>query len=282
MTATLSQARREAAGRLRAAGIDSAALDARLLVMRATGLSRERLVTDPDRELGPHEAAALEALLARRLGREPMAYILGEREFFGLSFAVSPSVLIPRPDTETLVEEALAAADPAAPLRILDIATGSGCILLAVLHHRPAATGIGTDRSAAALAVARRNAEALGLAGRTRFVRTDWAACLAGPFDMILSNPPYITAGEMAALEPEVGAHEPHVALEAGADGLAAYRAIAADLLRLLAPRGRILLEIGRGQATQVAALLDADGLRVTARRPDLAGIDRCLVAERR
>lgn len=282
MTVRLAEARRAAVRALRAAGIESAAIDARLLVMQAIGLSRERLVTDSERPLDSTEQAALGALLDRRLAREPMAYILGEREFFGLPFAVSPAVLIPRPETETLVEEALAAADRAASLRILDIATGSGCILLALLHHLPAARGIGTDRSAQALAVAAGNAVALGLAGRAAFVRTDWAASLAGPFDLILSNPPYIASGEIAGLDADVRVHEPRMALEAGSDGLAAYRAIAADLPRLLAPGGRVLLELGQGQAAAVGRLLAAHGFVVTGCRTDLAGIERCLVAARR
>lgn len=281
MSRSLAQARRAAAATLAAAGIGDAATDARLIVMRATGLSRERLLIEGDRPLAEAEEAGLAALLARRLAREPMAHILGEREFFGLSFEVSPAVLIPRPDTETLVEAALEDAGRTARLRILDIATGSGCILLALLHHLPEAHGTGTDRSAGALAVARRNAASLGLAGRASFVRTDWAAGLAGPFDIVLSNPPYIAEEELAGLEPEVRDHEPRSALAAGSQGLDAYRAITADLPRLLAPGGRVFLEIGRGQGKAVAALLEAAGLQLLDRRADLAGIERCLVARR-
>jgi release factor glutamine methyltransferase len=221
-------------------------------------------------------------MVRRRLAREPIAYILGEKEFWSLPFEVGPAVLIPRPESESVVEAALAqVADRAAPLLLLDLGTGSGCLLLALLSELPGATGRGVDLSAAALAVAHGNAERLGLADRTRFEQRSWGGGLTERFDLIVSNPPYVAAGDLAGTEPEVRAFEPEIALTAGSDGLAAYRALIPDCARLLAPGGHVVLEIGQGQGAAVAGILASHGLGVIERRADLAGIERCVVAQR-
>jgi release factor glutamine methyltransferase len=274
---------RTAATELRRTGIEDGASEARLLLMRATGRSRERLAADPDARPTAVELATFMALLERRLQREPMAYILGEREFWGLPFVVAPGVLIPRPETETLIEALLDLfSDRAASLRILDLGVGSGCLLLTLLHLYPQARGVGTDLAAAALAVARANARRLGVGARARFRRTRWGQGLSGPFDLIVGNPPYVREAEIQALAPEVRDFEPRAALAGGADGLEAYRAVAPEAGRLLAPAGRLVLEIGRGQGDAVAAILAGRDLVVIERRLDLAGVERCLVAMRR
>ncbi len=257
-----------AAATLRAAGIENPEKEARRLAAFAAG-------TDAAGLLGRDEidAAALAALTARRAAHEPLAYITGRREFWGLDFAVSPATLIPRPDSETLIELAIA-HKPA--LRILDLGTGTGCLLLALLHEWPAATGIGVDLAPAAAALAARNAAALGLADRACFIAGRWAAALASGFDLVISNPPYIESGDLQHLMPEVAGHEPAAALDGGADGLAAYRAIIAALPGLLTPEGAAILELGAGQAAAVTALAAAAGYAATA-RPDLAGHLRAL-----
>jgi release factor glutamine methyltransferase len=264
---------------LRQAGIEDVRSEALLLLAKATGRTRVDLVAGRQADLGPAEQAALAELARRRGQREPMAYILGEREFWSLPFLVNPAVLIPRPDSETVVEAALKEIrDRSAPLRLLDLGTGSGCLLLALLSELPAATGLGIDASEAALALARANAVRLDLARRAAFACGHWGQALAGPFDLIVSNPPYVGEGDWAALQPEVRDFEPQAALLAGPDGLAAYRALAPDLARLLAPGASACLEIGFGQGDAVAAILRSCGLEVAGRRRDLAGIERCLV----
>ena len=268
--------------RLAAAGIAAPRAEAWLLLAAASGLPRGALMAGALERLTAAQEARLEVMARRRAAREPLAYILGEKEFWSLPFAVGPAVLIPRPESETVVEAALARVrDRGAALRILDLGTGSGCLLLALLSELPQASGLGVDLSAAALEVAGRNAERLALAGRADFVRGSWGAALAGGFDLIVSNPPYVAAGEFAGLAPEVRAYEPALALAAGADGLAAYRALAPDCARLLAPGGSLCLEIGQGQGNRVAEILQQHGLHVVERRADLAGIERCLVAQR-
>lgn len=264
-----------ASARLAAAGVDDPALDARLLVAAAVGLAPDRLRLDPDRALGPQAEGRLEALLAARAARQPMGQLLGFRDFWKHRFLVTPDVLDPRPDTEALVAEAL--RRPFA--RVLDLGTGSGAILLSLLAERPAATGLGTDLSEAALAVARRNAAALGLSGRAEFRRADWFAGVEGRFDLIVSNPPYIAEAEMAGLAPEVRDWEPHLALTPGGDGLAAYRAIAAGAAAHLAPGGRLVVEIGAAQGPAVAAILAGAGLGSVRVLPDLDGRDRVVTA---
>jgi release factor glutamine methyltransferase len=268
----------ELAEQLAAAGIEGARGEAWLLLSAATGRSRSELIAGAPAALSPAQERRLAALAARRLAREPMAYILGAREFWSLPLQVSPAVLVPRPESETVVEAALAeVADRAAPLRILDLGTGSGCLLLALLSELPRATGLGVDRSPAALAIASSNAEALGLADRAAFRAGDWGGGVAGRFEIIVSNPPYVAAADAHSLAPEVRAFEPGEALFAGPDGLAAYRALAPDCARLLAAGGVACLEIGQGQGAAVAAILRRHGLWLAGSRPDLAGIERCL-----
>jgi release factor glutamine methyltransferase len=269
----------ELAAKLAAAGVEGARGEAWLLLSAATGRSRAELIAGAPLRLSPAEEEQLAALAARRLRREPMAYILGSREFWSLPFQVGPAVLVPRPESETVVEAALEnIADRTAPLRILDLGSGSGCLLLALLSELPHATGLGIDRSAAALAIASTNAERLGLAGRAAFRKSDWGRNLAGPFDLIVSNPPYVAETDASSLAPEVLAFEPKAALFAGPDGLCAYQALASDCARLLARDGVVCLEIGQGQAAAVAAIMRRHGLRLVASRPDLAGIERCLI----
>ncbi len=269
-----------AATRLAAAGIESPALEARLLLGHALGCDQVTLIRERAAPLALALAApGFPALLARRAGHEPLAQILGRREFWGLSFAVSPATLIPRPDSETLITAALAASpDRRAVRRVLDLGTGSGCLLLAALHEFPAAFGVGVDLSPGALATACANAAALDLAGRAAFLCGDWARALRGGFDLVLCNPPYIESGAIAGLAPEVARFEPRAALDGGADGLDAYRAVIADLPLLLAPGGVAILELGAGQAGAAAALAAARGLAVRALAPDLGGIPRALV----
>lgn len=271
----------EASNRLTAVGIEHPRTEARLLLEHAAGVTRERIVMAGHDSVGVVEAKAFRELVARRAAREPMAYIRGRVEFWDHEFRVGPGVLIPRPDTETLVEVArLAFPDEGARLRILDLGTGSGCLLLTLLALYPDATGVGTDLGAAALACARRNAERLGLARRADLHRASWGEGLAGPFDLIVSNPPYIPSSEIAKLQPEVARFEPVQALDGGPDGLGAYRALTPELDRLLAPSGVALLEIGRGQEVALEPWFEAHGFTVRGWR-DLAGIIRCLELRR-
>ncbi|WP_395673631.1 peptide chain release factor N(5)-glutamine methyltransferase [Inquilinus sp.] len=280
----IAEALRDGTARLAAAGIDSALSDARILLMHALGIDRTGLLSRAGEAVPPDAATRYAASLDRRAAREPVSRILGHREFWSLDFALGPATLDPRPDSETLVEAALAAI-PAGrppssqPLRVLDLGTGTGCLLLAVLHDRPTAFGIGVDRSEEAARTARDNARALGLADRAAFTVGDWATALAGRFDLVLSNPPYIPDSDIATLEPEVREHDPHLALSGGADGLDAYRALAAALPDLLAPGGTAVVELGIGQAADVAALFRAAGLDIAGTPHDLAGIPRCVVA---
>jgi release factor glutamine methyltransferase len=265
--------------RLAAAGIERARSDAWLLLAAATGRARAELIAGARASLAAGQEARLEALVRRRLAREPIAYILRVKEFWSLTFEVSPAVLIPRPETETVVEAALGEiGQRAAALRILDLGTGSGCLLLALLSELPHARGLGVDASPEALAVARRNAGRLGLARRSRFQLGRWGAGVTGRFDVIVSNPPYVAERDWPRLQPEIRDFEPKAALLAGRDGLDAYRALAPDCARLLAADGVCALEIGQGQAAAVAGLLADRGLVVAATRRDLAGIERCLI----
>ena len=235
---TLAEALRDAARTLAAAGVEAPQREARLLAQLALGLSAGAVAVGGDRRLDAGEALRLAQFVERRAARIPFAYLAGAKEFWSLPFRVTPDVLIPRPESETVVETVLAALpDRNAPLRLLDLGTGSGCLLVALLHELPNAFGVGADRSAAALAVARGNAAANGLGGRAGFVCADWAAPLAGPFDVIVSNPPYIDAAEIDALEPDVR-QEPIIALTAGPDTLLAYRTIVAAAPGLLTPGG--------------------------------------------
>lgn len=275
MSRTVAAALRAAVAALRAAGVADPGRDARLLLAHATGLATERLLLAPERPLDEGEAARLAKALAARAARQPLSQIIGWRLFWGRRFAVTRDTLDPRPETECLVERALALPFG----RVLDLGTGTGCILLTLLAERADAEGIGTDLSAAALAVAAANAAALGLAARARFRQGDWFAGLEGRFDLIVSNPPYISAAEMAGLAPEVRDWEPAIALSPGGDGLDAYRAIAQGAAAHLAPGGRLLVEIGAAQGAAVAGLMRAAGFGTVSLWPDLDGRDRIVQA---
>jgi release factor glutamine methyltransferase len=282
---TVGDARRLWAARFRAGGRDSPELDARLLVGHALSLDHAGLVAANDRKLAAGEANAIAALARRRLAHEPVARIVGAKEFWGLRLAVDAATLVPRPETETVVEAALAAIDRRGsrtpPLRIADLGTGTGAILLALLTELPNAFGVGTDASLSALAIAHLNACRLGLT-RAAYVACDMAAALCGPFDIIVSNPPYIASAEIATLPPEVRLFDPRRALDGGSQGLDFYRAIAAAVPALLAPDGVLVVELGANQAESVAALFAAEGLAPSAPRPDLNGVARALVARKR
>jgi release factor glutamine methyltransferase len=277
--------RRDIARRLRDRGIDRPDLDARLLLGHALGLDHAGLVRASDRLLDPAETASIEALVARRLAGEPIARITGTKEFWSLPLALSPAVLVPRPETETVVEQALAAIDRDGPrmrmFRIADLGVGSGAILLALLSELPNAFGVGTDRDPAALAVARHNARRLGLDSRAAFVACDFGTAIASGFDLVVTNPPYIASGEIATLDADVRDYDPRGALDGGPDGLAAYRAIAADARRLVAPKAHFIAEFGNGQGDAVAALFAIAGFSSIRIVPDLAGIARTLTAIR-
>jgi release factor glutamine methyltransferase len=279
----IAAVRRDLAARLRAGAIDSPDLDARLLVGHALGLDHAGLMRDAERGLDRADIAGIEALAVRRLAGEPVARITGVKEFWGLPFRVTPAVLVPRPDTETVVETALAKLDRdgarSRSLRIADLGTGSGAILIALLHELPNACGMGTDCNAAALATARANARRLGVGARAAFIACDFGAALAGGLELVVANPPYISTSEIAALAPEVRDFDPRGALDGGPDGLAAYRAITADARRLLAPGAHLVMEIGAGQASAVSTLAAAAGLGSIAAVPDLAGIPRVVSA---
>jgi release factor glutamine methyltransferase len=282
---TLAAARRLVTAQLRAQNIETPDLDARLLVGAVTGLDLTRLLLSAERVLNPDEAIRLADFAQRRLSGEPVARIIGHQEFWGLQLQLSPETLVPRPDTETVVETALDIArdwTDRAALRIADLGTGTGAILLALLTEWPNASGIATDLSLGALRTARDNAARLGLGARARFVACDYAAALAGPFDLIVSNPPYIPAAEIAALAVEVRSHDPRRALDGGHDGLDAYRAIAPQAVALLTPGGALIVEVGQGQSADVAALMGAAGLTLSdPPRPDLGGIFRAVIGRK-
>jgi release factor glutamine methyltransferase len=273
-------ARRALTARFNSASIESAELDARTLVGHALGLDLTGVIAAAGRPVTAVEAARIEDCARRRLDGEPVARIVGCKEFWGLPLQLSAATLVPRPDTETLVELTLQIlrGGPRSDRRwhIVDIGTGSGAILLALLSELPDACGVGTDISAAAATTARCNAAQLGLAARAAFVACDYAAALSGPFDLIVSNPPYIRSAEIAGLATEVRHHDPRLALDGGTDGLAAYRAIAPEAVRLLAPGGVLAVELGYGQSADVETLMTTAGLTL-ARPPkvDLAGIPR-------
>jgi release factor glutamine methyltransferase len=279
----VDEARRLLSRTLRAKGIDSPELDARVLVGHALGLDHAALAAAPRRSLTDAEARATMALAMRRLNREPIARIVGTKEFWGLALRVTPATLVPRPESETVVEAALASIDArgsrVAPYRIADLGTGSGALLLALLSELPQTFGIGADISVDALVTARDNAARLHHRACSAFVASDFGCALAGEFDLIVSNPPYVASGDLAALAADVRDHDPRAALDGGADGLAAYRCIAGDAQRLLARDGLLIVELGQGQADEVTALFAQAGLKIAIIRNDLAGIPRALVA---
>ncbi|WP_413206686.1 peptide chain release factor N(5)-glutamine methyltransferase [Rhodospirillum sp. A1_3_36] len=267
----------QAAARLLAADVEDSRRDARLLAAHALGVSAGSLLTAGDRILTVDEQAVLERLIARRAGREPVSRILGRRGFWSLDLALGPDTLDPRPDTEVLVELALdALPERGAPGRILDLGTGTGCILLALLTERPNATGIGVDIAAGAVAVARDNARSIGLEDRAVFVEGNWTDGLEGVFDLVVSNPPYIPHGDMAGLEREVIAFDPHRALDGGTDGLDPYRILVGTVPRLLRPGGCIAVEFGMGQGGAVAEIFDGGGFEWLETRRDLSDLERC------
>jgi len=279
-------ARRTLAARLCAHDMESADLDARLLVGAVLNLELTGLMIAAKRILTGEEAIQLEHLAARRLDGEPIARILGVKEFWGLSLALSADTLVPRPDTETIVEAALERIDKANrrhdALHIADLGTGSGAILLALLSELWSAFGIGTDINLAALRTARRNAIDLGFADRARFVACDYASALQPGLDLIVSNPPYIRSAEIAGLATEVRDHDPRRALDGGADGLDAYRIIAPQAVDLLAPGGWLVVEVGHDQSDEVAALMAAAGLALQGpARADLSGIRRAVCGQK-
>lgn len=272
---TVVEALRAAVARLTKAGVPDPARDARLLMADALGIPSDRLSLAQGETLSDAALARLDTVLSARAGRKPVSQILGRRAFWGREFIVTPDVLDPRPETETLI--ALALQEPFA--RVLDLGTGSGAIVLTLLGERRTARGLGGDLSPAALAVARRNAAALGLTPRVAFALSDWFAAIEGRFDLIVSNPPYIAEAELAALSPEVRDHEPRMALTPGGDGLDAYRAIAAGAPSALTRGGRLLVEIGPTQGPAVTALLTAAGLTGVTIHSDFDGRDRVVAA---
>jgi release factor glutamine methyltransferase len=279
---TVAQARRALADAFRQAELDSPDLDARLLVGYALGLDHTGLTIESTRSLGEDGARALASLVARRLDRQPVARILGTKEFWGLPLRLNEATLVPRPETETVVEAALASIDSGGPrtrpLRIADLGTGSGALLVALLNELPHAVGIGTDISREAVAAARDNAGHLGFSSRAMFAVCNFGAALAGHFDLVVSNPPYIPSADIALLPPEVR-HDPRRALDGGADGLGCYRAIAGQAAKLLKPEGHLVVELGIGQESAVAALFHSAGLVSSPAHPDLSGISRALLA---
>ncbi|WP_128923063.1 peptide chain release factor N(5)-glutamine methyltransferase [Bradyrhizobium guangxiense] len=281
---SIETARRALAAQLRSAQLNEAELDARILISAVLGLDLTGLIAQAARPLTNAEASQLAQYAERRIAGEPVARILGTREFWGLPFRLSEATLVPRPDTETVVERALELfrEQKIVRPRIADIGTGSGAILLALLHEIPDAFGVGTDVSLTALGTARDNAAALGLAGRAAFVACSYASALGGPFDLVVSNPPYIPSAEIPTLSIEVREHDPHLALDGGNDGYDAYRALIPQASECLAPGGALIVEAGQGQARNIETLMVAAGLTVD--RPpkaDLAGIPRAVSARK-
>lgn len=273
---TLLTAWKGAQARLKAAGVDSPSIDARLLLEAATGAGRVDILTDPYRELDADKIAALDAMIDRRVRREPVSRILGKKGFWKIMLNVTPDVLSPRPDTETLLDVIVRAFPPQRAFEMIDLGTGSGAILLATLMERAGARGVGTDISTEAIAVARENAANLDLNGRCTFVRTDWAAGFAeDSFDLVVSNPPYIPTGDIPGLDPEVREHDPHLALDGGPDGLQPYRDLAPEIARILRPEGVFAVEIGWDQGAQVKALFEAAGFTGVKVVKDLGDRDR-------
>tara|TARA_E500000318_G_scaffold50606_1_gene47377 strand:- start:1177 stop:2046 length:870 start_codon:yes stop_codon:yes gene_type:complete len=280
-TATVGALLQAATRRLTEEGNDNPRLDARLLLAHALG-AEGRLHGREDDPVTAEDRTRYAAFLARRIGGEPVSRILGSREFWSLEFDLSPATLDPRPDSETLIDALLELhPDRARAYRILDLGTGTGCLLLAALSEFPNAEGVGVDIDADCIQVARKNAEKLCLSSRARMIRSRWADNVNGPFDMILSNPPYIPTSDIAELQPEVKTHDPMQALDGGPDGLDAYRNIAEYLPSLLGEDGLAVLEFGEGQGPSISRIMDASGLTVDGFRNDLAGIERCILVRR-
>lgn len=283
MTAlTRAQALKNLRRTLSDAGFETAALDARLMLLSVLGIPAMELVARPDVPLTAEEIRRLEATTRRRLAHEPVARIVGEREFWGLPFALSPETLVPRPDTETVVETALELLpDRHAPLLMADFGTGSGCLLVALLHELPRATGLGVDLSPGALRTARRNAWRNGVGERSLFALSHWADAIAGRFDLIVSNPPYIASPVIPTLDREVREHDPLLALDGGPDGLAPYRVLLGDAERLLVPGGLLVVEIGFDQAEALRSLAAIHALEILKVAHDLSDNPRCIALRR-
>ncbi len=276
MSRNLLQAWQDARSRLEAAGVPGPVIDARVLVEAACGVTRADIVGDPHRELSAAQVERLDAYLERRIRREPVSHILGRKGFWNIMLGVTADVLTPRPETEVIVDHALRLFPEGRPFRILDLGVGSGAILLAILAERPAARGLGIDVSEEALAVARDNAARLGLADRIALLRGDWSGGLAGSeFDLVVSNPPYIASPVIETLDPEVRDYEPRIALDGGPDGLEAYRQLAPEVLRMLRPGGRFLVEIGYDQRAAAESLFRAAGAMEVETLKDLSTHDR-------
>jgi release factor glutamine methyltransferase len=279
--ATIGDCVAAGARRLAAAGIEDARREARLILAHALGIEPVSVTGYPERPVP--DPGPFEALIARRARREPLSHLTGRREFWSLEFETCPATLDPRPDSETVVEAALAAVeDRQAPLRLLDLGTGTGCLLLALLCELRLATGLGIDASPEALVVARRNAARLDVAPRARFAEGNWGGSLTGPFDLIVCNPPYIPSAEIPELAPEVAEFEPTLALDGGPDGLDAYRALMPDVARLLAGDGMAILEIGAGQRRAAEQIVVSQNLVITGISRDLAEHERCISVRKR
>ncbi len=286
---TLGLVLRQATARLRHAGVENAGDDARRLLSAVLGLSSAQVLSRPERLLRPEEFERVGRCIARRVAREPVSRILGERDFYGRSFTISPATLDPRADSETLIAAALELATSEErleqPLRILDVGTGSGCLLLTLLAEIPAATGVGTDTSVAALDVARTNARRLGVADRAHWIAADVLDAVHGKFDILISNPPYIRSEEVSSLEPEVRCYDPPSALDGGADGLRFFHRLLARAADVVGD-GCVVLEVGHDQADAVATLLVSTGSATSTEDVrvyrDVAGKRRCVAARTR
>lgn len=276
---TRAEALTNAAQQLEAAGVETPILDAKRLLMGIESIDASALISAPDERL--QAKAAFDSAVARRCQREPVSKILGVRSFWTHEFIVTADVLDPRPDTELIVETALSETQGTPPDNILDLGTGSGCILLSLLSELPSARGVGVDTSQAALDVAHRNASVLNLADRTEFICSNWFSGLDGTFNLVVSNPPYISSSESETLAPEVTDWDPAGALFAGMDGLQAYQDIAVGLSAVLEPNGMALFEVGTGQAASVREIFEAAGFRRISSRFDIGGIERCLVVQK-
>jgi release factor glutamine methyltransferase len=264
---------------LRAAGIEGAELDTRVLLAHALGIGTAEVPATRNGTVDLAVGARFDESIARRAAGEPVARIVGAKEFWSREFALSADVLVPRPETEIVVEAALAAKpDGAAALRVLDLGVGAGVLIGAILLERPRALGVGVDKSVAAIHMARKNLDALGVGGRAKLLCGDWSRAIAGEFDLVVANPPYVASGEIAVLAREVRDHDPRLALDGGLDGCDAYRAIVQDLSRLLAPDGVAVVELGDGQEGKVAAIARNAQLVVNGSRRDLAGRPRALI----
>lgn len=280
MTETLGSLLAKAAAALTQAQFEEPRRRARRLVASTLALAPADLLAHPGRTVDRQASDRVRVALARMVDREPLSRILGRREFWGMEFGLSADTLDPRPETEAVVTAVLRSIpNRGAPLRFIDLGTGTGCLLLALLAELPAATGFGVDVAEGAATTARHNAVALGLADRAHFFIGDWGAAISGGFDIIISNPPYIASAALADLPREVALYDPRCALDGGSDGLGCYRSLAADLPRLMGPRSLFACEVGMSQGSAVAGILRANGLSIERCERDLAGVVRCVIA---